>query len=169
MAWGAIRNRAPVPLLSRKTQIPCQDKSNLEDSFLVAPVISDWKWMQGFLTSVDQFEKNNLVSVKKIYSGSSFLSGIYELTPQHQCISQRHLEAFCSIRALPGREAKLLLQKQHAAILAQSFFPFPHCPERIEGCSLSLAPFAAVALTFKTRRGRALHAGWEKHQNYFCL
>lgn len=82
---------------------------------------------------------------------------------------QRHQEAFFSICALPGREAKLLLQKQHVAILVQSLFPFPHCPKRIEGCSLSLAPSAAIALTFKTRHGRALFAGWEKHQNYFCL
>lgn len=84
-------------------------------------------------------------------------------------MTQRHLEAFCSICALPGREAKLLLQKQHVAILAQSLFPFPHCPKRTEGCSLSLTPFAAVALTFKTRHGRALFAGQERHQNYFCL
>lgn len=113
MAWGAIRNRAPVPLLSQKTQIPCQDKSNLEDSFLVAPVISNWKWMQGFLTSVDQFEKNNLVSVKKIYSGSSFLSGIYELTPQHQCLSKASgslLQHSCSAwqrgQATPAKTAR---------------------------------------------------------------
>lgn len=73
MAWGAGKN---LFLYLLKRQIPCQEKGILEHSFVFVPVTSDWKWTQGFLTSVDQLEKNNLVSVKKIHSGSSFLSGI---------------------------------------------------------------------------------------------
>lgn len=69
------------------------------------------------MTSVDELEKKNLVSVKKIHSSSSFWN-LSTNTPTP--VIQRHLEAFCSICALPGREDKLLLQKQHVAVLARS-------------------------------------------------